>query len=162
MDYWIDNIPSLSDLDLDDPMSDFLLLQYAYNDLSDIKVVIVCSGLATDDMSDVWVELALDYGSVPKSEDMLGWIEQGVLLLDPNINDDVVAETIFAISEDKQNVVFILWDCRDYVELIRVRRNKLLQSDRPNTPNFMAKRPFTIANDYISEYTDHEPIKWDQ
>ena len=120
-----------------------------------------------------------DVGVERKSNDLQDWAKQGVLLLnatltvqahEPNSHKNIGWETftdfiIKQISDEKENVVFVLWGAfaQKKASLINEKKHFIIQSAHPSPfsvyRGFFGSKPFSKINNYLSE-KGKNPIVW--
>ena len=128
----------------------------------------------------IYKELYSDLGmAVPRTGNLTKWAEQGVLMLnatltvranEPNSHakigwQDFTNTVIKKISEDKNNVVFILWGkfAHDKQVLIDESKHLVLKAAHPSpfsaNNGFFGCKHFSRTNEYLSAHGQH-PIDW--
>lgn len=132
-------------------------------------------------LQNIYKEIRADLGSEPSfpAGDLEEWAKQGVLLLNATLT--VRARTpgshqnkgwelftdsvIKALSEQKQNLVFILWGAyaNNKGEVINESKHLVIRSPHPSPfsahRGFFGSKPFTRANAYLEKYAQ-TPITW--
>ncbi len=126
----------------------------------------VCKGIKIPpSLKNIFKELKIDLGiEIPAHGDLSAWAQQGVLLLnatltvragDPGSHQKKGWETftdniIKSISEQKENVVFILWGnyAKTKVELINTNKHCVLEAAHPSP---LARNQFFIDNKHFSK-----------
>ncbi|MBO5782640.1 MAG: uracil-DNA glycosylase [Clostridia bacterium] len=129
----------------------------------------------------IYRELQNDLGIPPSdSGDLSAWARQGVLLLNTSLTvrahvanshskcgwswftDNVIR----LISENKENVVFILWggNARSKKPLIDKNKHLIIESAHPSPLSayngFFGSKPFSKTNEYLQNQ-GMPPINWD-
>lgn len=128
----------------------------------------------------IFKELKNDLGyDVPKSGNLTKWANQGVLLMNtsltvrehqPNSHAKCgwswfTDSVIKIISEQKENVVFILWggNARSKKPLIDTKKHFIIESAHPSPLSayngFFGSKPFSRTNNYL-EANGLPPIDW--
>ena len=131
-------------------------------------------------LKNIYKELNTDLGfDIPTTGFLEPWAKQGVLMLnavltveqaDPNSHANKGWETftdkiISTISEQKENVVFILWGAyaQKKESLIDSDKHKIIKSAHPSPfsarNGFFDSKPFSKTNDYL-ESTSQKAINW--
>ena len=131
-------------------------------------------------LKNIYKELNTDLGfDIPTTGFLEPWAKQGVLMLnavltveqaDPNSHANKGWETftdkiISTISEQKENVVFILWGAYAQKKelLINSDKHKIIKSAHPSPfsarNGFFDSKPFSKTNDYL-ESTSQKAINW--
>ena len=131
-------------------------------------------------LKNIYKELNTDLGfDIPTTGFLEPWAKQGVLMLnavltveqaDPNSHANKGWETftdkiISTISEQKENVVFILWGAyaQKKESLINSDKHKIIKSAHPSPfsarNGFFDSKPFSKTNDYL-ESTSQKAINW--
>ena len=131
-------------------------------------------------LENIFKELKADIGcDAPKSGNLTKWAKEGVLLLNTSLSvrehqanshskcgwawftDSVIK----LISEQKENVVFILWggNARSKKPLIDSKKHFIIESAHPSPLSayngFFGSKPFSKANAYL-ERNAISPIDW--
>lgn len=116
---------------------------------------------------------------IPESGSLIRWANQGVLLLNTILTvrrgeplshqnmgwEQLTDEVIRLISNEKENIVFMLWGspARKKAELIDGRKHLILQSAHPSPMSvergFFGNNHFLKANEYLQAY-HITPIAW--
>ena len=128
----------------------------------------------------IFKELKNDLGyDVPKSGNLTKWAKEGVLLMNtsltvrehqPNSHAKCgwswfTDSVIKIISEQKENVVFILWggNARSKKPLIDTKKHFIIESAHPSPLSayngFFGSKPFSRTNNYL-EANGLPPIDW--
>ena len=117
---------------------------------------------------------------IPTHGDLTSWAEQGILLLnatltvrrsEPNSHQKIgwqnfTDAAIKAISDKKENIIFILWgnNAKKKIELINQDKHHILQSVHPSPfaarNGFFGCKHFSKTNK-ILESLDKSPINWE-
>lgn len=132
-------------------------------------------------LQNIFKELHNDLGlPVPESGNLEKWARQGVLLLNATLTvragqagshqnkgwETFTNEAIRALSEKKQNLVFILWGkyAQEKETLIDPFKHYIIKSAHPSPfsaeRGFFGSKPFSRTNRYL-ENNGIEPIDWD-
>lgn len=129
----------------------------------------------------IFKEIEQDLGiPYPKSGDLTSWAKQGVLLLnatltvrksEANSHSDIgwqkfTDATIKTISDQKENVVFLLWGgfAKKKAKLIDTKKHYILTSGHPSP--LSANRGYWFGNKHFSKTNEiltkigKEPINW--
>ena len=134
---------------------------------------------APPSLKNIFIELKDDVDVERKSNDLQDWAKQGVLLLnatltvkanEPNSHKNLGWETftdfiIKQISDEKENVVFVLWGAFAQKKALLINQNKhhIIQSAHPSPfsvyRGFFGSKPFSKINNYLSE-KGKNPIVW--
>jgi uracil-DNA glycosylase len=128
----------------------------------------------------IFKELQSDIGlTIPRRGNLTGWAEQGVLLLNSSLtvraNEPMSHSTlgwnrftdsvITKISEQKENVVFLLWGkfAQEKQPLIDETKHLVLKAAHPSSfsadKGFFGSRPFSKTNEYLIK-NGIDPIDW--
>lgn len=128
----------------------------------------------------IYKELKTDLGvPLPETGSLVRWARQGVLLLNATLTvrasspgshqnkgwEEFTDAVIRIISEEKQNVVFILWGAyaQKKGEIINRDQHKIIESAHPSPfaahRGFFGSKPFSQTNAYLGS-VGLEPIKW--
>ena len=128
----------------------------------------------------IFRELEEDTGNpAPVNGDLSHWAKQGVLLLNTALTvragdagshskygwEELTDETISFLSENYNNIVFILWGghARKKVKLINQDKHCIIQSAHPSPLSsyrgFFGSKPFSKTNEYLEKH-GKSTIKW--
>jgi uracil-DNA glycosylase len=123
-------------------------------------------------LKNIFKEIKDDLGiGIPKSGNLERWANQGVLLLNSTLTVRAGEETftdavIKCISEQKQDVVFMLWGkyAQDKGAVIEGSKHLILKAKHPspmaaNYGGWFGTKHFSQANDYLIS-KNLEPINW--
>ncbi|MEY4540438.1 MAG: hypothetical protein RLZZ306_2195 [Bacteroidota bacterium] len=132
-------------------------------------------------LQNIFKEIKEDLGiSVPKTGNLERWAEQGVLLLNSTLTvraaeagshqkkgwEAFTDAVIKCISEEKQNVVFMLWGkyAQDKGAVINASKHLILKAKHPspmaaNYGGWFGTKHFSQANEYLIN-KGLEPINW--
>ncbi len=132
-------------------------------------------------LQNIFKEIRDDLGiPIPKSGNLERWAEQGVLLLNSTLTvrggeagshqkkgwETFTDAVIKCISEQKQEVVFMLWGkyAQDKGSVIDASKHLILKAKHPspmaaNYGGWFGTKHFSQANDYLNS-KDLEPINW--
>lgn len=131
-------------------------------------------------LRNIYTELHDDIGgSTAAHGDLTHWAEQGVLLLNATLTvragqagshqgrgwERFTDAAIQALSEQRKNVVFILWGnyARQKKALIDESRHLVIQSPHPSpfsaASGFFGSKPFSRANAYLQQH-HIAPVQW--
>ena len=131
-------------------------------------------------LANIFKELADDVGcSAPRTGELTKWAQQGVFLLNTVLTvrahsaashkdkgwEYFTDATIKAISDYKENVVFILWGrpAQMKEKLIDTTKHLVLKAPHPSPLSsyrgFFGSKPFSQTNDYLKQH-GIEPIQW--
>jgi len=131
-------------------------------------------------LKNIFKEMQNDLGlPVPQSGNLEKWARQGVMLLNATLTvranqagshqnrgwERFTDKAIFALSEIKENLVFILWGkyAQNKELLIDPDKHHLIKSAHPSPfsadRGFFGSRPFSRANAYLEQH-GIEPIDW--
>lgn len=131
-------------------------------------------------LQNIYKEIRSDLGiDVPTSGNLERWADQGVLLLNATLTvrageagshqgkgwEEFTDATIVALSEQRENLVFMLWGnyARKKKALIDLEKHLVLEAAHPSPLSahngFFGCKHFSKANTYL---TDHAatPIEW--
>ena len=118
-------------------------------------------------LKNIFAELADSYGSLRTNADLSDWADQGVLLLNrsltvwqasPNSHkrfwDALTRSLVQWISENAENVVFMLWgnDAKAMKSYIDAQKHLILEHSHPSPlsrQRFVGNRHFVRCNDYL-------------
>ncbi len=132
-------------------------------------------------LENIFKELKADIGcEKPNNGTLTKWAKEGVLLMNTSLSvrehqanshskcgwawftDSVIK----LISEQKENVVFILWggNARSKKALIDMKKHYIIESAHPSPlsayAGFFGSKPFSKTNEYLIEH-GLSPIEWD-
>ena len=132
-------------------------------------------------LENIFKELKADIGcEKPNNGTLTKWAKEGVLLMNTSLSvrehqanshskcgwawftDSVIK----LISEQKENVVFILWggNARSKKALIDMKKHYIIESAHPSPlsayAGFFGSKPFSKTNEYLIEH-GLSPIDWD-
>lgn len=130
-------------------------------------------------LMNIYKELESDVGGVPGGGDLEAWAKQGVLLLNATLTvqarkagshqgrgwEQFTDAAIRALSEERENLVFILWGRYAQKKGAVIDRDKhlVLESVHPSPLSahggFFGSKPFSRANEYL-EWNGVEPVQW--
>lgn len=132
-------------------------------------------------LKNIFREIHTDIGTpIPSSGNLSRWAKQGVLLLNASLSvragkagshqgkgwEKFTDETIHQISNQKRNVVFMLWGsyAQKKVKLIDETKHFILTSGHPsplsaNRGYWFGNKHFSQANEYLTK-NGKEPIEW--
>ena len=130
-------------------------------------------------LKNIFKELETDLGVERSKKELDDWAEQGVLLLNatltvkahsPNSHKDLGWEKftnfiIKEISDQKENVVFVLWGAfaQKKAEFINSSKHFIVKSAHPSPfsvyRGFYGSKPFSKINDYLKS-KNRETISW--
>jgi len=131
-------------------------------------------------LRNIYKEITTDTGNnIPESGNLERWAKQGVLLLNATLTVEegqagfhqgwgweiFTDEVIKIISEQKENVVFLLWGsyARSKASLINKKRHLILEAPHPSPLSahrgFLGSKHFSQTNDYLKT-NGLECIKW--
>ena len=133
----------------------------------------------TPSLRNIFKELDSDLNIKHKSNDLSGWAKQGVLLLNAiltvekdkplshkNLGWEKITDYIIKyISDNKKNVVFILWGnyAKDKIELIDQSKHYIIKSNHPSplsaSRGFFGSKPFSKVNNYLIK-NNQSVIDW--
>jgi uracil-DNA glycosylase len=131
-------------------------------------------------LQNIYKELHTDLGvPVPKTGDLTHWAEQGVLLLNATLTvlegragshqglgwETFTDAVIKKVSDEKENIVFILWGryAQSKSALIDSTKHLILKAPHPSPlsahAGFFGSKPFSQTNDYLKAH-GKTPIDW--
>lgn len=132
-------------------------------------------------LKNIYKELESDLGhpATHASGDLEGWAKQGVLLLNATLTvransagshqnkgwERLTDAVVKALSEQKQNLVFILWGnyAKQKGGVVDESKHKIIRSPHPSPfaahTGFFGSRPFSQTNDYLVG-SGQKPIVW--
>lgn len=131
-------------------------------------------------LQNIFKELESDIGPLKnRSGDLERWAKQGVLLLNATLTvkahaagshqhkgwEKFTDSVIKALSEKKENLVFILWGnyARSKKNLIDWEKHEIFESTHPSPfsayNGFFGSKPFSKTNDYLIAH-NKKPIDW--
>lgn len=132
-------------------------------------------------LQNIFKEIQSDLGKplVHTSGDLSRWAEQGVLLLNATLTvrahdagshqekgwEQFTDAVIRALSEERENLVFILWGNYAKAKGAHIDRSKhlVLESPHPSpfsaSSGFFGSKPFSRANEYLTAHNE-TPIDW--
>ncbi len=124
-------------------------------------------------LQNIFKELEADLGEKPNvSSDLVEWAKQGVLLLNATLTvrareagshqgrgwEQFTDAAIKAVSDIKENVVFILWGnfARSKKSLIDTSKHHVIESPHPSPfsayNGFFGSKPFSKTNSYMAAH----------
>ncbi|MCC7290217.1 uracil-DNA glycosylase [bacterium] len=131
-------------------------------------------------LTNIYKELKSDLGTQPpKTGNLERWAQQGVLLLNATLTveannpgshqnkgwEEFTDSVIRVLSEEKENLVFILWGsyAQRKGEIIDPFKHHIIQSPHPSPfsadKGFFGSKPFSKTNYYL-QANGIKPIKW--
>lgn len=131
-------------------------------------------------LKNIFTELVADIGcSMPRSGDLSGWAEQGVLLLNATLTvraghpashqkrgwETFTDAVLRAVSDRGEPSIFMLWgsSARRKSVLLDATRHHVIESVHPSPLSayrgFFGSRPFSRANAFL-EANGRNPIDW--
>ncbi len=131
-------------------------------------------------LQNIFKELVSDVGCPsPKTTELVKWAKEGVMLLNTVLSvrasqahshkdkgwENLTDATIKAISDKKENVVFILWGrpAQQKERLIDTAKHCIIKSPHPSPLSahrgFFGSKPFSRTNDYLVS-KGIKPIDW--
>lgn len=131
-------------------------------------------------LQNIYKELKNDLGvQAPKSGDLEKWAKQGVLLLNATLTvraanagshqgkgwEEFTDAVIKILSEQKENLVFILWGAyaQKKGQIIDIFKHHIIESPHPSPfsadRGFFGSRPFSRTNEYLKK-NGITPIEW--
>ena len=141
----------------------------------------VLNGIKTPpSLRNIYKELMDDMGcKEPKNGDLTSWAEQGVFLINsvltveqakPNSHknqgwEEFTNAVIQILSNEMQNIVFILWGAPSQKKetLIDKTKHLILKAPHPSPLSayrgFFSSKPFSKTNNYLTQHTK-EKIQW--
>jgi uracil-DNA glycosylase len=134
---------------------------------------------APPSLKNIFTELKSDLGIERQKKDLEDWAKQGVLLLNssltvrahsPNSHKDLGWDRftnfiIEEISDEKENVVFVLWGAfaQKKEELIDSSKHFIIKSAHPSPfsvhRGFYGSKPFSKVNNFLKS-KNIKPISW--
>ena len=133
----------------------------------------------TPSLRNIFKELNSDLGIERKNTDLSGWAKQGVLLINAILTvekDKPLSHKSFGwqkitdyiiryISDNKENVVFILWgkESQAKINLIDENKHYIIMSNHPSplsaSRGFFGSKPFSKTNNYLKK-NNQSVIDW--
>lgn len=131
-------------------------------------------------LKNIYKELQSDLGiSIPKTGNLEPWASQGVLLLNATLTvrahtpgshqkkgwEEFTNTVIKQLSEQKENIVFILWGnyAQKKIALINEAKHCIIKSVHPSPfsarNGFFGSKPFSKTNDYLSSVSK-KTVNW--
>ncbi|HBF21935.1 MAG TPA: uracil-DNA glycosylase, partial [Cryomorphaceae bacterium] len=131
-------------------------------------------------LKNIFKELHEDTGAIiPQSGNLEKWADRGVLMLNTVLTvrekqpgshrnqgwENFTDATIKTLSEEQENLVFILWGkfAQSKKELIDPSKHHIIESAHPSpysaSNGFFGSRPFSKTNQYL-ESVGKDPINW--
>jgi len=132
-------------------------------------------------LRNIYKELSTDVDfNIPQNGNLEKWAEQGVLLLNATLTvrdseagshqkkgwETFTDNVIKTISENKENIVFILWGnyAQSKQALINADKHLIIKSVHPSplsaSRGFFGSKPFSKTNMYLQN-NGYTPINWD-
>lgn len=179
------------------PQYEDIFKAFNLTSFNDVKVVIIgqdpyhgegeANGLAfslnenvkkTPSLRNIYKELYNDLNILKKTNDLTGWSNQGVLLVNSILTvekdkplshkdygwEEITDYLIKYISENKDNIVFILWGnyAKSKKSLIN-NKSYIIESNHPSplsaSRGFFGSKPFSKCNDYLKK-NNQSVIDW--
>ena len=133
----------------------------------------------TPSLRNIFKELESDLGIKRTNKDLSGWAKQGVLLLNTILTvekdkplshkdlgwQEITDYIIKYISDNKENVVFILWgnESQKKSDLIDKNKHYIIRSAHPSplsaSRGFFGSKPFSKTNEYLKK-NNQSIIDW--
>lgn len=132
-------------------------------------------------LRNIFKELKTEFSDfiIPDNGDLTYWAQQGVLLLNATLTvssgkpgshqkqgwETFTDEVIKTVSDQKENIVFILWGnyAQQKAVLIDTSKHLIIKSAHPSPfsahNGFFGSKPFSKTNDYLAK-TGQQPIDW--
>ncbi len=132
-------------------------------------------------LQNIFKEIESDLGEklVHRTGDLERWAKQGVLLLNATLTvkartagshqgkgwEEFTSAVIRKLSEERENLVFILWGNYAKAKGAHIDRDKhlVIESAHPSpfsaANGFFGSKPFSKTNEYLSEH-NKKPIDW--
>jgi uracil-DNA glycosylase len=131
-------------------------------------------------LQNIYKELKADLGvQPPKTGNLERWAQQGVLLLNATLTvragnagshqgkgwEEFTDAVIKILSEQKENLVFILWGAyaQKKGQIIDIFKHHVIESPHPSPfsadKGFFGSRPFSKTNRYLDKH-GLKPINW--
>lgn len=131
-------------------------------------------------LQNIYKELKSDLGiEIPKSPDLTRWAKQGVLLMNATLTvraglagshqkkgwETFTNAVIKIISDQKENIVFILWGAyaQNKGELIDSNKHFVIKSPHPSPfsadRGFFGSKPFSKTNKYLELHSE-KGVQW--
>lgn len=128
----------------------------------------------------IFKELKNDLGKeIPESGNLERWADQGILLLNATLTvrantagshqnkgwENFTDSVIRVVSEEKENVVFVLWGAyaQKKGQIIDSSKHFVIKSAHPSPfaadRGFFGSKPFSLTNEYLIS-KGKEPIDW--
>lgn len=134
---------------------------------------------APPSLKNIFKELESDLGIIKSSNELEKWAKEGVLLLNSaltvraytaNSHQELGWERftdfiVKSVSEEKENIVFILWGSFAQKKAVLIDRTKhlIIQSPHPSPLSsyrgFFGSRPFSKTNEYLNMH-GKKPVEW--
>lgn len=132
-------------------------------------------------LKNIYKEIEADLGvQMPAHGDLTGWAQQGVFLLNAVLTveastpashqrlgwNSFTDEVIRLLSQEKENLVFLLWGnfAKSKINLIDVNKHLILSSPHPSPlagKGFFNQQHFSQTNKWLID-KDLSPIEWDR
>lgn len=133
----------------------------------------------TPSLRNIFKELENDLNIKRTNTDLSSWAKQGVLLLNTILTvekdkplshkslgwEDITNYIIKYISDNKENVVFILWGnfAKEYKKIIDPKKHFIIESPHPSPfsarKGFFGSKPFSKTNNYLKK-NNQSVIDW--
>lgn len=133
----------------------------------------------TPSLRNIFKELRNDLGINKESTDLSGWAKEGVLLLNTILTvekdkpfshhnkgwEEITDYIIKYISDNKSNVVFILWgnNAKEKIKLIDTNKHFIISSAHPSplsaSRGFFGSKPFSKTNELLKK-SGQSTIDW--
>ena len=138
-----------------------------------------CAAQLPKSLKNIFTELESDLGIHRTGGSLVDWARQGVLLLNTVLTvsegdagshagkgwETLTYEAIQRLSDDRENIVFILWGKKAQLFASQVDENKHLVIKAPHPSplsayrGFFGSKPFSQTNDYLTQNKIQE-IDW--
>lgn len=179
------------------PSKDFIFRAFSLIEYKDVKVVILgqdpyptkghANGLAfavnegvktPKSLANIFKEIESDTGKKPSKNDLLGWVDQGVFLLNTSLttiegetfaHKDVwqpfTSAVIQKLNERNDPIIFVLWGkpAQDKKKLITNPNHIIIETPHPSPLSayrgFLGSKMFSKVN-HLLEKMGHAPIDW--
>ena len=144
---------------------------HEYNQANGLAFSLNEDVLITPSLRNIFKELYSDLNIKKINKDLSGWAKQGVLLLNTILTvednkalshkdigwEEITSYIIKYISDNKENVVFILWGnkAKEFKKVIDANKHYIIESAHPSplsaSRGFFGSKPFSKTNKYLQE-----------